>query len=341
MPGYRLVALAVSTALATVVSGFTRTGHAAPAFVTSAAGSIPAQSDQVFSRDWKRLKSENFVAVGNADYVSMRSVLTELEGFRQALLRSSPALRLAPMVPTTVVVFKDEAAFSRFRPLDTAGHRRESVAGYFLSGGDANYLVVPMHNPPSRTFQYLFHEYTHFIVRQNLGDVPAWLNEGLAELYSTFRATPRDGRSILGEPPHVRLVRLARGPWLPLRDVLTMNPDAQGRQDPPRTLQFYAQAWLLVHYLTLGPDGTHPERIGTYLATLRKGASVENAVQAGFGRPVEALEQELARYVRGRLPHRVIDEPETGVRLRTSQEAMLDEDVADLQRTLLQRLARQ
>ena len=120
---------------------------------------------QAYSKDWKRLRSEHFLAAGNADYVSMRRVLIELEGFRRALLRSLPSLRVAAAAPTTVVIFKDEASFARFRPRDDAGRQRDRVAAYLLSGRDANYLVVPMHREPARTFHYVFHEYTHFIVR--------------------------------------------------------------------------------------------------------------------------------------------------------------------------------
>jgi hypothetical protein len=302
-----------------------------------------SRSEAAFSNDWKRLRSDNFVAVGNADYTAMRSVLAELEGFRRALLRWSPTLRplrTAPRVPTTVVVFKDERSFSTFRPADASGRRRESVAGYFLSGPEANYLVVPMHRDRARTFQYLFHEYTHFVVHQNMDNVPLWLNEGLAEFYSTFRAIPRDRRGVLGEAPSSRLALVQQGRWLPLREVLTMERNDRALSDPERGAQFYAQAWVLVHYLAVGFYGKHPERLGTYLHTRQKGGSVDAAARAGFGKSVSDLDAEIMRYARQQRPLPTIElpEPGDGVRLRTSLEALTPDEAASFQSALLKML---
>lgn len=299
-----------------------------------------AQQPETYSKDWKRLRSEHFVAAGNADYVSMRSVLLELEGFRRALLRSLPALRVVSSVPTTLVIFKDDVSFAKFKPRGDDGRRRERVAGYFLSGPDANYLVVPMHANAARTFHYLFHEYTHFIVRQNMGDVPEWLNEGLAEFYSTFRAMPRAGRAVAGEPPQNRIPVLARARQLPLRELLTMTRADRARADAERQELFYAQAWALVHFLNLGDGGRHRQGVAAYLFAVDGGASVEEAVEFAFGMPIAALEAAVARYARRRtFPQVTIADPPAVV-TRTTLEAMLDREVTALQRDLLTALER-
>lgn len=301
----------------------------------------PPQASEPYSRDWKRLRSAHFVAAGNADYASMRSVVAELEGFRRALLRSLPSLRVASAAPTTVVLFKDDASFARFRPLDENGRRRDRVAAYLLSGPAASYLVVPMHREAARTFHYAFHEYTHLIVRENLGGVPEWLNEGLAEFYSTFRVAPRERRAVLGEPPRNRLPALTSGGRLPLRDLLTMDRAARASAGAARQQAFYAQSWALVHFLTLGDGGRHRAGIAAYLAAVAKGAPVEAAVPAAFGLPLHELERAIASYSqRTSFPSLQLDEPEGAVAIRTTLEAMLERDVAALQRELQALLAR-
>jgi hypothetical protein len=291
--------------------------------------------------EWKRLRSEHFVAVGDAGYVPMRNILVELEGFRQALLRSSPGVRVASSAPTTIVIFKDEASFSRFRPRDEDGRRRDTVAAYLLSGPDANYLVVPAHRNAGRTFHYLFHEYTHLIVRQTQPNVPEWLNEGLAEFYSTFRASPREGRSVLGEPPQNRLPLLNRGQRLPLRELLTMGPKEREQADVRRQQMFYAQSWALVHFLTLGDGGRHRAGIPAYLAAVEQGRSIEAALEAGFGMSLAALDEAVARYAqRSTFPRQEMAEPREGVRTRTSLEALTPEEAAAFQSTLLKILHR-
>jgi hypothetical protein len=299
------------------------------------------RSQEVYSRDWKRLRSDNFVAVGNADFNAMRGVLLELEGFRAALLRSLPSLRVTAAVPTTIVVFKDDAAFSRFKPRDSAGRRRDSVAGYLLSGPAGSYLTVAMHRERGRTFQYLFHEYTHFIVRQNMGDVPMWLNEGLAEFHSTFRATPVEGRSVLGDPPSSRLTRIQRGPLLPLRDILTAADGVALEGDAERASAFYAQSWALVHFLMLGESGTHRAQIAAYLSAMAAGQPVPAAVSAAFGMSIDALEAAVVRHARqASVPRVTLEEPRTGVRIRTTLEAMPEREVTALHQSLLTLLDR-
>src|SRR5690606_6231890 len=129
-----------------------------------------------------------------------------------------------------------------FKPMGATGERRDGVAAYFLATPDANYMVAAMHVDMRRTFQLFFHEYTHSIVRQNLGDVPHWLNEGLAEYYSTLRADLRARRSVLGEASPVRLSTLKSGPLLPLRDVLAFDASGKVAHTPERVAAFYAQA---------------------------------------------------------------------------------------------------
>jgi hypothetical protein len=291
--------------------------------------------------EWKRIRSDHFVAVGDAAYVPMRNILVELEGFRQALMRSSPGLRVTSKAPTTIVIFKDEASFAKFRPRGEDDRPRATVAAYLLTGPDANYLVVPAHRNSSRTFHYLFHEYTHLIVRQNQANVPEWLNEGLAEFYSTFRATPRDGRSIIGEPPQNRLPSLDAAQRLPLRELLTMGPEDRAKAGARRQQMFYAQSWALVHFLTLGDGGSRRSGIATYLAAVEQNRSVDAAVEAGFGLSIAALEDAVARYAqRSSFPRQEIAEPRDGVRVRTSLEALTSQDAAVFQQELLKTLHR-
>ena len=337
------LAASVAAALFIVVSGFSRTNatSVAPPGSGFSRTNVFAQSPSEYSRDWKRLRSENFTAAGNADYAAMRSVLAELEGFRRALLRTVPALRAATPRDTTVVIFKDDRSFAPFKPRDATGRRRDAVMGYLLNGPAATYLAVAMHGDRARTFQYLFHEYTHHVVHQNMGAVPEWLNEGLAEFYSTFRASPRDGRSVLGEAPASRLVTLRGTRLLPLREVLAAGRGATLDGDVDRASALYAQSWALVHYLTMGDGGRHRREIATYLSALQVGSSVDAAVASAFGMPLEALEREVLRHVRQQpIPSLTIEEPREGVRLRTSLEAMLERDVATLHEDMRTLLAR-
>jgi hypothetical protein len=299
--------------------------------LTCALTAPAATQEPAHSRDWTRAHSPHFTAVGNASFQDMRVVLLELEGFRAALLRTWSGLRVTPDRPVTVVVFRDERAFAPFRPTAAGGERREGVVGYFLTTRDASYMVVAMHRDMRRTFQHLFHEYTHFIVRQNMGRVPDWLNEGLAEYYSTLRADLRAGRSILGEPSAARLATLQRGPLLPLRELLVYDASGAIPQPAARANAFYAQSWALVHYLQHADGGRLAPRVGAYIAAVDAGQPVDAAVKTGFGLTVEDLEARLLAYIRrGSYAHRVLAEPADAEPVRVAREAMRAADVEAL-----------
>lgn len=84
-----------------------RAGLALPAALALGLSLALAQSaPPKTSRDWKRLRSANFAAVGNGSESVLREAVTRLEGFRQALLSQFPRLQLDSPVPTVMVVFQ-------------------------------------------------------------------------------------------------------------------------------------------------------------------------------------------------------------------------------------------
>ena len=292
-----------------------------------AAGGAAAQE---YSRDWKRLRSDHFTAVGNGSFAEIRRVLLEVEGFRRAVLEIFDTRRAAPAVPTTIVVFRDDRSFAPFKPTDSRGERRDTIAGYFLSGGATHYMAVAMHSDVTRTFSYLFHEYTHALVRAHLGAPPHWLNEGLAEFFSTVQARPRDRRSVVGLPPVNRLAYLKRERLLPLRELLTFTSVDTLEGSTERSATFYAQSWALVHYLLLADGGRHRAAIAAF-ASAGPGAPPDAIVPAALGRSVEALERDVARYARQDVfPQTFIADPEGPPLARMTQEVMREADVAAL-----------
>jgi hypothetical protein len=300
---------------------------------------LDADAVAQYSRDWRRLRSDHFTAVGNAGHREMRDVLLELEGFRRALQRTFTPARSGPALATTVVVFKDDRSFAPFKPTDARGERRASVAGYFLSGPDVNYMAVAMHRDVTRTFQYLFHEYTHAVVRATIDAPPHWLNEGLAEFFSTFQARPREGYAVIGRPPVNRLARLRSGRLLPLADVLTLGQALD--VDSDRAAAFYAQAWALVHFLLLGDEGRHRPGVAVLLDALGRGTPVDEAVRVAFGLPIADLERRLWGYGRrDGFEDLRIEDPEGGLPVRTTQEMMLESEVETLRRELIDRVTR-
>src|SRR5206468_12862509 len=111
---------------------------------------------------------------------------------------------------TTVVVFRDAAAYESFLPRRPDGSTDEGVAGYFLAGEDTNYVTLAARAGKSDPLGTVVHEYVHLVLASNFSDVkvPPWLAEGLAEYFETARI--ENGQTVVlgGElPEHLRLLR--------------------------------------------------------------------------------------------------------------------------------------
>jgi len=206
-----------------------------------------AGGDALAKDTWTSVRSQNFHLVGNAPEKEIRQVATRLEQFRHAFSRIFRRARLADSVPTTVVVFKDQDSYRPFNP--------RAGAGYFQPGEDVNYITLAgaRRQAEENPFGTIFHEYMHLLVKNNVSaNVPAWLNEGLAEFYSTLEVKA-DGAAVdVGKPiaPHVFYLREQK--MLPLRTLFGVDYSSPHYNERSKRGVFYAQSWALVHYLILG-----------------------------------------------------------------------------------------
>lgn len=104
----------------------------------------------------------------------------------------------------------------------------------------------------------LRHELTHAYLHANVGRLPLWLDEGLAEYFET---PPQAGRMNREHLP-VLNGALQNGGWRPNIDRLAAleRPEAMTQLD-------YAEAWLWTHYLM---SGSQRELITAKLAAQRR-----------------------------------------------------------------------
>ena len=165
------------------------------------------------SKDWKQCRSSDLEVVSNASAGQMKEVVATLSAFRAALAEKFPTLRFTSPVPTVVVLFKNDAAFTPYKPRDGDGRIRSNVAGYFYAGASRNYIVLPAVGQGSLpSLQVILHEYVHSVLSRNSVEWPLWLEEGLADLYSTFEYDAVKGLGTVGIAPAQRIDTLRRFP---------------------------------------------------------------------------------------------------------------------------------
>ena len=252
----------------------------------------------VQTRDqWRSVRTNNLFVIGNADPEKLRQVAAWLEFFHSAFARLVSRNVLDASVPTTVILFRDEASFTPFKPLYQG--RPANVAGFFQPGEDVNYIAISLDPSERDPFSTAFHEYVHLHMKDNVPGTPLWLNEGLAEFYGTMQFS--GGEATLGAPLNHYIRLLREQEMLPLSTLFSIGTNSPHYNEQEKSGVFYGQSWALVHYLMLGGGGAtsgRQEQFRRFLHQVSRGDAPARALEDSFGMTVAAIENELKAYVR-------------------------------------------
>src|ERR1041384_21124 len=264
-----------------------------------ALGAVTAQAKE----QWTSIRSAHYLFVGDAGEAELRQVAVRFEQFRAAFAEMFPAFGLNAPVPTRVVVFSDYETYSSFRPL----YRKRTIGftGYFQAGLDTNYIVLPLGVPAEDLYALPQHESVHLLIGSSARHVPDWLNEGLAQYYSTFTLSTHGG--VLGTPIPRHVESLREHKLLTLAQLFQIERGSADYVAEERNDIFYAESWALVHYLISGNGGRRQLQLLRFMEMLAAGLPVERSFAQAFHADYQTIERELTTYVaRGEYPVRVI-----------------------------------
>jgi tetratricopeptide (TPR) repeat protein len=285
---------------------------------------------------WIRLRTDHLVIVSNAGERGTRDVAQRLERFIDAFA-SLRIVEVTPDVPVTVMVFRNDAAFSKFRPRQNG--KTMNLSGYFQRADDENLIALSLESSAdAHPYRVIFHEYAHALTTRAAILWPLWFQEGLAEFCATFEADDQFAELGLPVPEHVRL--LDRDRWLPLQTLFAVDRTSPIYAGDEQKI-FYAEAWALVHYLIVGDHGRHRAGLAQFAGRLAAGLAADRAFASAFDMSGEALEAELRQYIAGR---QFVDESLTLRRpapaVSASFDALASADADVYQGSLLMRVGR-
>lgn len=263
-------------------------------FQSGAAQAQPRLLAAPQARDtWRSVRTNNMFVIGNADPEKLRQVAAWLEFFHRSFARLISRNVIDSSVPTTVIVFRDEASFRPFKPIYQG--RAANVSGFFQPGDDVNYIAISLDERDRDPFGTAFHEYVHLHLKDNIPGAPLWLNEGLAELYGSLQFSGND--ALLGAPIQYYIQHLRGEGLLPLKTLFSVGFDSPHYNEDDKTGIFYGESWALVHYLMLGDSGRQ-EQFKRFLQQISSGTEVTKAIESSFGVTIATLEEELRSYIR-------------------------------------------
>ncbi|HEX8128425.1 MAG TPA: tetratricopeptide repeat protein [Pyrinomonadaceae bacterium] len=269
---------------------------AALCFLFAVSPAAIAAAATTAKEEWVGVRSPHYLLVGDTTESEIREVAIRFEQFRKAFSQLFPASGLSSSVPTTVVVFKDFDSYKDFRP-HYQGRPTEFVS-YFQSGLDTNYIALSLDRDRESLYVKLFHESVHLLIDSQSRRIPDWLNEGLAQYYSTFEFDIAANKNVLGKPVTGHLAFLRKNKLLPLATLFAVDRESADYNERERSGIFNAQSWALVHYLMTANEGRRQLQLLRFIELTAAGAPFEKSFRQSFKAGYETMEEELKEYVR-------------------------------------------
>jgi len=275
------------------------------------------------------VKSQNFILYGNIGEGSAKTLLTELEDYRAAILQRMGASNLGPeIIPVRIYIADGPKEIEKLTgAVGAGGVYRTSLEGpVFVLNSRSGF------RRGNKARAIALHEYTHHLLASfTTTTYPRWYSEGLAEYLSTFK-TNKKGHIIIGQPEQDHAYALKNIKWFPVERMLSSVRRYPYPNDNSRNTQiaksiFYAQSWLAVHYIQSTPG--YPAKFAAYLDLLNQANTPENAFESAFGETPSEFGEKLKTYhKRNRYLTVTIALPETRSQTEISVRVMSKSELA-------------
>ena len=246
------------------------------------------------AESWNKLQSAHFLIVGDVPHGRLTAIARTLEDFRLAADRVLGDLAVEAARPLTVVVINPT------KMLDYAPGASNNVAAFYRRTAEHDYIVMGTNTFGASDFQVVLHEYQHLITHENFPVTPGWVDEGLAEFYSTFEEADGGTRYKIGLPLGHHLATLQRNGPYPLLQFLQDDGRSMAIDERFRVGIYYAQSWALIHFFMLGDGGKWTKTFGPFVDALVAGEAVETAFRRTVSPDVNEFEARFKAYLAGR-----------------------------------------
>jgi tetratricopeptide (TPR) repeat protein len=208
-------------------------------------------------------------------------------------------------VPITVIALKSDKQYGMVAPA-----KQSMAAGFYVPGSDRVYIVLNLFE--ADPWRSVAHPLAHYLLNYNYPPAQGWFDEGLAEYFGSIQI----GRQVeIGGDPELApewhedifdelrrdpntpqsLTQLVSSPvWLSMVDLFTMKHDGSGAREGTHNTLYYAQSWMVVHYLV--NKNKMPEAGMYFDLVLNQKVPVEKAMVQAFDLSPEQMEEAVKTY---------------------------------------------
>ena len=206
------------------------------------------------------MQSPHFDIYSETSDDSTRAILGRFEQLRAFFEQPGwSASSAPPSSRVRVILFASAQDYEPYRIRSTAD-------AYSVEAGEQDYIV--MAGGDVKSFRVAAHEYAHLVMRASGGKLPPWLQEGLAEFYSTLHIGAHGTE--LGGPLAARLQSLRHRPWMPLAALTGLTEEGFEHQERTANDLFYAESWALTGMLAMSPS--YAAQFPKFVAAVSTGA---------------------------------------------------------------------
>ena len=257
---------------------------------------------------WLEIHSAHFYVITDADEKRGREVALRMEQMRsifgQLLLRD----KLKMSVPITVIALKSDKYFGFIAPT-----KQNMAKAFYVPGSDRIYIVLNLFEPDP--WRAIAHPLAHYLMNYNYPPTQGWFDEGFAEYFGSMRVDNK-GVDIGGDPEMSSewfedafenlnrnlntpqsLTQLVSSPvWLNMVDLFSMKHDGSGAREGTHHTLYYAQSWMVVHYLI--NKNKLPETGVYFDLVLNQKVPVDKAIAQAFDLTPATFEEAVKTYFR-------------------------------------------
>lgn len=268
---------------------------------------------------WIRVETDRFVVYGQGGEKSVRDFATKLTTYDWVLRNFHPSTldRKSP-TKVQVVLLADQSDLKRVRPF-----LQRYTLGFYSAMNEGVFAFAVKSEGLVGADNVLFHEYAHHFMLENFPSAyPAWFVEGWAEYFMTTEIG-KDQIKIGNYNPG-RAYSIFNQTWLPLEELLSKTT---GETRPGRRDAYYAQAWLLTHYMR--SDETRAKQLDAAIKAISEGKDPVKSFETATGGSLADLTAALKKY--RKLPMLGIRNPNLATQMkvtampRSADDLLLDE----------------
>ena len=266
---------------------------------------------RLFAKDepkWIEVHTAHFSVVTDAGEKRGREVALRMEQMRAVFGGLILKDKLKMPVPITVIALKSDKQYGIVAP-----SKQTMAGGFYIPAWDRVYIVLNLFE--QEPWRSVAHSLAHYLLNYNYPPAQGWFDEGLAEYFGSLQI----GKEVdIGGDPELApewhedamdtmemirhdsnvpqsLTQLVSSPvWLSMTDLFTMKHDGSGMLEGTHHTLFYAQSWMVVHYLV--NKNKMPEA-GTYFdLVLNQKVPVDKAMVQAFDLTPQQMEDTVKTY---------------------------------------------